>query len=115
MYELQKQVDEWIRQHGVRYFNEMTNTVLLMEEVGELSRYMAREYGEQSFKHTEDEREARTRIREEMADILFVLICLANQMDIRLDEALADSIRKKTGRDYDRHHSNPKLKPPKGF
>ncbi|HEX5625054.1 MAG TPA: nucleotide pyrophosphohydrolase [Saprospiraceae bacterium] len=112
MYELQKQVDEWIRQYGVRYFNEMTNTVLLMEEVGELSRYMARVYGEQSFKHTEDEREARTRIREEMADILFVMICLANQMDIRLDEALADSIRKKTGRDQDRHHSNPKLKPP---
>lgn len=103
--EAQKRVDTWIKQHGVRYFNELTNTVLLMEEVGELSRIMARRYGEQSFKESEDG----ASLSEEMADILFVLICLANQTGVDLTEALNQSIEKKTSRDSNRHKNNPKL------
>ncbi len=106
----QKVVSDWIQTHGVRYFSELTNTVLLMEEVGELSRYIARVYGEQSFKESEKALDINSRIKEEMADILFVLICLANQMNIDLDEAFKESIHKKTQRDHKRHHDNEKLK-----
>ncbi len=106
----QTAVSEWISAHGVRYFNELTNTVLLMEEVGELSRYIAREYGEQSFKDSEKERDVKKCIKEEMADVLFVLICLANQMNIDLDEAFKETILKKTQRDLNRHKENDKLK-----
>lgn len=106
----QEAVNLWIKDHGVRYFNELTNTVLLMEEVGELSRYIGRVYGEQSFKDTENIEDIPAKIKEEMADILFVLICLANQMNIDLEEALSLSIQKKTFRDKKRHLDNHKLK-----
>lgn len=105
----QKDVDVWINKHGVRYFNEMTNMVLLMEEVGELSRFVARIYGEQSFKESEKIADYKIQLKEEMADILFVLICLANQMEIDLEEALNESIMKKTLRDQKRHIENKKL------
>ena len=101
----QELVDHWIKKHGVRYFNELTNTVLLMEEVGELSRIMARRYGEQSEKESDKGKN----LGEEMADVLFVLICLANQCGIDLEEALQQSIEKKTTRDANRHIQNPKL------
>ncbi len=104
--ELQKKVDEWIKEYGVRYFNELTNTVILMEEVGELARIMARKYGEQSFKEGEDE----SKLGEEMADVLFVLICLANQTGINLEEEFLRKLEKKTRRDKERHSSNQKLK-----
>lgn len=103
-------VDQWIQKHGVRYFNELTNMVLLMEEVGELSRFMAREFGEQSFKKAENKSDVMNSIRQEMADVLFVLICLANQMNIDLTQALNESIEKKTLRDRNRHKENDKLK-----
>ncbi len=102
----QEQVDVWIKTHGVRYFNELTNTVLLMEEVGELSRIMARRYGEQSEKESDKVKD----LGEEMADVLFVLICLANQCGINLEEALQKSLDKKTARDAERHKQNPKLR-----
>jgi len=102
----QKEVDEWIKLHGVRYFNELTNMTILMEEVGELARLMSRKYGEQSFKEVETvENEA-----DEMADILWVLICLANQTGVDLTDALNRSIEKKTLRDKNRHLNNEKLK-----
>jgi NTP pyrophosphatase (non-canonical NTP hydrolase) len=104
--EAQKLVDDWIKIHGVRYFNELTNMVLLTEEVGELARIIARKYGEQSFKESDKNKE----LDEEMADILFVLICLANQTGVNLTDALTKSIEKKTNRDKNRHTSNPKLK-----
>lgn len=104
--ELQNRVDAWIRQYGVRYFNELTNTVILMEEVGELARIMARKYGEQSFKDGEDE----SKLGEEMADILFVLMCLANQTGINLEDEFLRKLEKKTMRDKERHQSNQKLK-----
>ncbi|GIV39902.1 MAG: pyrophosphatase [Thermonema sp.] len=103
--ELQQTVDEWIKSHGVRYFNELTNTAILMEEVGELARVMARLYGEQSFKAGEV-----PNLAEEMADILFVLTCLANQTGVDLEEAMQRSLEKKTRRDKERHKNNPKLK-----
>lgn len=106
----QKDVDEWIKKHGVRYFNVLTNTVLLMEELGELSRYIARQYGEQSFKDPTQKMNVNLNIREEIGDVLFVLICLANQLNIDLDEALKETIEKKTKRDYKRHLENEKLK-----
>ncbi len=106
--EAQSIVDEWIQTHGVRYFNELTNMALLTEEVGELARLIARKYGEQSFKNAE---EASRDLGEEMADILFVLICLANQTGTNLEEALTASLAKKTQRDKDRHKQHPKLKP----
>ena len=106
----QNAVSEWIQKYGVRYFNELTNTVLLMEEVGEFSRYMARVYGEQSFKDLETPEDVKSRIQEEMADILFVLICLANQMNIDLEKAFIQTIQKKTTRDHSRHIANKKLK-----
>lgn len=108
--EAQHQVDEWIKTYGVRYFNELTNTTILMEEMGELARLMSRVYGEQSFKKKSDEDNASMMIEEEMADILWVLICLANQMDIDLDKAFQETMIKKTDRDRNRHKDNPSLK-----
>ncbi len=106
----QQRVDEWIKTIGVRYFNELTNTAVLMEEVGEVSRLMARIYGEQSFKNPEDEKNAKENLSGEMADVLFVLICLANQTGVDLEQALVKSLEKKTKRDKDRHQGNEKLK-----
>jgi len=105
----QQRVDDWIKTYGVRYFDELTNNAILMEEVGELSRLMARVYGEQGFKKKEDELKAEDNIKEELADIFFVLTCLANQMDINLEECINKNFSKKTNRDKDRHGSNPKL------
>ena len=104
--EAQKQVDEWIKSIGVRYFNELTNTAILMEEVGELARVMARRYGEQSFK----ESDKNINLEEEMADVLWILICLANQTGVNLTEAFKATIEKKTKRDATRHLNNEKLK-----
>lgn len=103
--EAQKLVDDWIKTKGVRYFNELTNMALLVEEVGELARIIARKYGEQSFKEGETDHNPAP----EMADILFVLICLANQTGVNLTEALLQSIDKKTKRDSERHRRNSKL------
>jgi NTP pyrophosphatase (non-canonical NTP hydrolase) len=108
--EAQKTVDEWINTIGVRYFNELTNTALLMEEVGEMARLIARLYGEQSFKSTEQSGTAKDDLSDEMADVLFVLICLANQTGVNLTEALKKNLEKKTKRDLTRHTSNEKLK-----
>ncbi len=107
--EAQKRVDDWINDIGVRYFNELTNTAVLMEEVGELARLMSRIYGEQSFKREEDEQKAPSQLPDEMADVLFVLICLANQTGVDLEKAFYNNLEKKTNRDRDRHHSNDKL------
>ena len=104
--DLQKTVDDWIKEHGVRYFNELTNTAILMEEVGEVARIMARRYGEQSEKESDKTKD----LGDEMADVLFVLICLANQTGIDLETALIKNLEKKTKRDKDRHANNPKLK-----
>lgn len=103
--EAQRLVDQWIRTTGVRYFSELTNLALLVEETGELARIMARTYGEQSPKPSDEP----AGLAEEMADVLFVLICLANQTGVDLEEAFADTIRKKTARDSMRHRNNPKL------
>jgi NTP pyrophosphatase (non-canonical NTP hydrolase) len=100
-------VDHWIKTVGVRYFSELTNTAVLMEEVGELARLMSRSYGDQSFKA--GEKQGSEALGEEMADVLFVLICLANQTGVDLTEAFQKSMEKKTKRDSDRHKSNPKL------
>ena len=104
--EAQETVDKWITTTGVRYFNELTNTAILMEEVGEVARIMSRKYGEQSFK----ESDKKVDLGDEMADVLFVLICLANQTGIDLTEALEKNLDKKTKRDSDRHQNNEKLK-----
>lgn len=101
----QRIVDDWIHTYGVRYFSELTNMVVLTEEVGELARIMSRKYGEQSFK--EDERQDPA---DEMADVLWVLLCLANQTGVNLTEAFCKNIEKKTLRDNERHKNNPKLK-----
>jgi NTP pyrophosphatase (non-canonical NTP hydrolase) len=103
--EVQSAVDHWIKSYGLRYFNELTNMALLMEEVGELARLMARQYGEQSFKPSELDND----LSEEMADILFVLVCLANQTGVDLTKAFKNTLVKKTERDSDRHLNNPKL------
>lgn len=103
--EAQDCVDQWIKTYGVRYFNELTNMACLTEEVGELARVIARKYGEQSFKEGESQD-----VSEEMADVLWVLICLANQTGVDLTAALEASIEKKTARDKDRHKANSKLK-----
>ena len=103
--EAQEAVDKWIREYGVRYFSELTNMACLTEEVGELARVIARKYGDQSFKPGEE-----PNLGEEMADVLWVLICLANQTGVDLTEELQKSIAKKTSRDADRHKNNPKLK-----
>ena len=102
--EAQKRVDEWIKTYGVRYFSELTNMAILTEEAGELARVMSRKYGDQSFKEGEEQDPA-----EEMADVLWVLICLANQTGVDLTEALEKSFEKKTKRDKERHKNNPKL------
>lgn len=104
--EAQKTVDQWINKTGVRYFNELTNTAILMEEVGEVARIMSRTYGEQSFKKSDEAVD----LGDEMADVLFVLICLANQTGIDLTSALEKNLIKKSIRDADRHINNPKLK-----
>jgi len=104
--EAQKLVDNWIKTMGIRYFNELTNTAILMEEVGEVARIMARQYGEQSFKKSDTE----VNLADEMADVLFVLICLANQTGIDLTEALEKNMQKKSIRDAERHKNNEKLK-----
>ncbi|MBL7697988.1 MAG: nucleotide pyrophosphohydrolase [Chitinophagaceae bacterium] len=101
----QKRVDEWIKTTGVRYFNELTNMAILTEEVGELARIMARTYGEQSFKDSDKNRD----LGDEMADVLWVLICLANQTGVDLTEALLKNFEKKNVRDSSRHKNNPKL------
>lgn len=104
--QLQQTVDEWIRTMGIRYFNELTNTAILMEEVGEVARIMARKYGEQSFKKSDEA----VNLADEMADVLFVLVCLANQTGIDLTEAIRQNLEKKSIRDADRHRNNEKLK-----
>jgi len=103
----QRVVDEWITTKGVRYYNELTNMAILTEEVGEVARLIARIYGEQSFKESDKDRD----LADEMADVLFVLICLANQTNINLTDALEKNLEKKTNRDQERHAQNPKLKP----
>ena len=104
--EAQETVDRWIKITGIRYFNELTNTAILMEEVGEVARIMARKYGEQSFKKSDEE----VNLADEMADVMFVLICLANQTGINLTDALEKNLEKKSIRDADRHKNNEKLK-----
>ncbi|MBL7869983.1 MAG: nucleotide pyrophosphohydrolase [Cyclobacteriaceae bacterium] len=106
LHEAQHQVDQWIRLHGVRYFNEMTNMAILTEEVGEVARIMARRYGEQSEKEADRSKD----LGDEMADVLWVLICLANQTGVDLTAAFQKNMTKKTERDRDRHHQNPKLR-----
>lgn len=103
--EAQQSVDHWIKTVGVRYFSELTNTAILMEEVGEVARIMARTYGDQSFKKADLAKD----LGDEMADVLFVLICLANQTGVNLTEAFHKNLEKKTKRDADRHKNNPKL------
>ncbi|HKK11807.1 MAG TPA: nucleotide pyrophosphohydrolase [Flavobacteriaceae bacterium] len=102
----QKIVDDWIKEHGVRYFNELTNMAQLTEEVGEVARIIARRYGEQSEKESDKEKD----LGEELADVLFVVLCLANQTGVDLQEAFDKRMAKKTERDRDRHHQNKKLK-----
>jgi NTP pyrophosphatase (non-canonical NTP hydrolase) len=104
--EAQQQVDQWIKVHGVRYFNELTNMAMLTEEVGEVARIMARRYGEQSEKESDKNKD----LGDEMADVLWVLICLANQTGVDLTTAFQRNLEKKTERDKNRHHQNPKLK-----
>lgn len=103
--EAQKTVDQWINTTGVRYFNELTNMAMLTEEVGEVARIIARRYGEQSEKESDKNKD----LGDEMADVLFVLLCLANQTGVNLTEALTKNLEKKTVRDADRHKKNPKL------
>ena len=98
-------VDSWIKEHGIRYFSELTNLAQLMEEVGELARVMSRTYGEQSFKGSDE----RSDLADEVADILFVLTCIANQTGIDMTEAVRGNLEKKTKRDFERHKKNPKL------
>lgn len=104
--EAQKTIDQWIKTYGVRYFDPMTNMAILTEEVGEVARIMARRYGEQSEKESDKNKD----LGDEMADVLWVLMCLANQCDIDLESALARNLEKKTNRDQHRHQNNPKLK-----
>ncbi len=104
--ELQDNIDNWIKKFGVRYFSELTNMALLTEEVGELSRHIARTYGEQSYKKKTNSKEL---IKEEIADIFFVLVCMSNQMNIDLTKCILESIEKKTSRDSERHKKNKKL------
>ncbi|NBC58242.1 nucleotide pyrophosphohydrolase [Mesohalobacter halotolerans] len=102
----QQQVDEWINQHGVRYFNELTNMAQLTEEVGEVARIIARRYGEQSEKESDKNKD----LGEELADVMFVVLCLANQTGVDLQAAFDKKMDTKSKRDHDRHHNNPKLK-----
>lgn len=105
--EAQEKIDNWIKTYGVRYFDELTNTAVLMEEVGEVARIMARRYGEQSEKESDKNKD----LGDELADVLFVLMCIANQTGIDLDEALRRNLEKKTNRDNQRHINNEKLNP----
>ncbi len=107
---MQSTIDNWIKTYGVRYFHQLTNLGIMSEEVGEMSRYIVRIYGEQSFKNPADEKEAHARLAEEMGDVLFVLTCLANQCDINLEETLKKNLKKKSNRDAIRHKENQKLK-----
>jgi len=102
----QKTVDDWIKAHGVRYFNELTNMAQLTEEVGEVARIIARRYGEQSEKESDKSKD----LGEELADVLFVVLCLANQTGVNLEQAFNKKLAIKTNRDHDRHQNNPKLK-----
>ncbi|MCB0461182.1 MAG: nucleotide pyrophosphohydrolase [Flavobacteriaceae bacterium] len=102
----QKDVDNWIKAHGVRYFNELTNMAQLTEEVGEVARIIARRYGEQSEKESDKTKD----LGEELADVMFVVLCLANQTGVNLEEAFNKKLEAKTKRDHDRHHNNKKLK-----
>jgi NTP pyrophosphatase (non-canonical NTP hydrolase) len=104
--QLQKEVDNWIKTHGVRYFNELTNMAMLTEEVGEVARIVARRYGEQSEKESDKTKD----LADELADVLFVLVCLANQTGVDLNDAIAKNLAKKTNRDGLRHKNNDKLK-----
>ncbi|MEY4603606.1 MAG: hypothetical protein RIT43_898 [Bacteroidota bacterium] len=103
--EAQKQIDDWIKEYGVRYFNELTNTAILMEEVGEVARIMSRRYGEQSEKETDKGKD----LGDELADVLFVVMCIANQTGVNLEDALRKNLEKKTNRDHSRHKENKKL------
>lgn len=103
--EAQQRIDAWIKAYGVRYFNELTNMAMLTEEVGEVARIIARRYGEQSEKESDKQKN----LGDEMADVLFVLMCLANQTGVDLESALQQNLEKKTLRDKERHHHNPKL------
>ncbi|MDB2388934.1 nucleotide pyrophosphohydrolase [Flavobacteriaceae bacterium] len=103
---LQQQVDQWIKDHGVRYFNELTNMAQLTEEVGEVARIIARRYGEQSEKPSDEQKD----LGEELADVLFVVLCLANQTGVDLQASFTKKMAIKTQRDHDRHHTNEKLK-----
>ena len=107
--ELQNNIDEWIKNYGVRYFSELTNTALLMEEAGEVARIIARLYGEQSIKETSGEINL-NKLADELADVLFVVVCLANQTNIDLTKAINKNLNKKRERDHLRHKNNPKLK-----
>ena len=102
---IQKLVDQWIKNHGIRYFDELTNMAQLTEEVGEVARIISRRYGEQSEKESDKQKD----LGEELADVLFVVICLANQTGVDLSEAFAKKLELKTKRDHDRHHNNPKI------
>lgn len=102
----QQVVDDWIKKHGVRYFDELTNMAMLTEEVGEVARIIARRYGEQSEKESDKTKD----LGQELADVLFVLLCLANQTDINLQQAFENNLIQKTKRDHNRHHNNKKLK-----
>lgn len=104
--DLQNKVDAWIKEHGVRYFDELTNTTILMEEVGEVARIIARRYGEQSEKESDKNKD----LGDELADVLFVLTCIANQTGVDLEEAIAKNFEKKTKRDKERHKGNEKLR-----
>jgi NTP pyrophosphatase (non-canonical NTP hydrolase) len=104
MRRLQEEVDKWVQNIGVRYFSELTNLGILMEEVGEVARIMTRRYGDQSFKASD-----KTDLADELADVLFVLTCIANQTGVDLTEAMRRNLEKKTARDRDRHKNNPKL------
>lgn len=104
--EAQQTIDEWIKKYGVRYFNELTNTAILMEEVGEVARIMARRYGEQSEKESDKQK----KLEDELADVIFVVMCIANQTGINLEDALKHNLQKKTSRDSERHLNNEKLK-----
>ena len=108
--EIQQDVDQWIQTIGIRYYNELTNMAILTEEVGEVARLVSRIYGEQSFKTKDKEASAKSDLADEMADVLFVLVCLANQTGVDLTSAFAKSMEKKTKRDKDRHANNEKLK-----
>ena len=101
----QKLVDQWIKNHGIRYFDELTNMAQLTEEVGEVARIISRRYGEQSEKESDKQKD----LGEELADVLFVVLCLANQTGVDLSEAFAKKLELKTKRDHDRHHNNPKI------